>query len=138
MGNRSGSKSNRRDGAMQRTRRIGFELLESRCLLSSIGFSAISNVTVPSGQTIFVPLDSSDSGNTVSYTVTASDYSKLTPVMMPSTNKSVQFNVLINGVAEPMTFQLFDNLCRRRPRRSSRWLLRASTTAWKFIATTRR
>ena len=48
--------------------------------------------------------------HTVSYAVTASDYSELTPVIMPQSNKSVQFNIEINGVSEPMVFQLFDNL----------------------------
>ncbi len=30
--------------------------------------------------------------------------------MMPQTNKSLQLNVNINGVSQPMVFQLFDNL----------------------------
>ena len=46
----------------------------------------------------------------MNYAVTASDYSKLTPTMTPSTNKTLQFNLVINGVTETMDFQLFDNL----------------------------
>ena len=42
--------------------------------------------------------------------MTVSDYSKLTPVIMPQTNKSLQLNVNVNGVSQPMVFQLLDNL----------------------------
>ena len=76
-----------------------------------MGFTAPSNVTLAAGTTMYIPLNSTDSGETVSYAVTASDYSKLTPTMTPSTNKTVQFNLDINGVTEAMDFQLFDNLC---------------------------
>ncbi len=75
-----------------------------------MGFNAPSNVTLAAGTTMYIPLNSTDSGQTVSYAVTASDYSKLTPTMTPSTNKTVQFNLDINGVTEAMDFQLFDNL----------------------------
>ena len=91
------------------TRRLQMETLEDRQLLS-ITLPTITNVTLSAGTTIFVPLAGSDPGQTVNYAVTASDYSKLTPVMMPQTNKSLQFKVNINGVDEPMDFQLFDNL----------------------------
>src|SRR5271166_6240879 len=89
------------------TRRIGFESLENRRLLSSIGLSTISNVTLPAGTSIMVPLNGSDPGQTVNFGVTTSNPTEVTPIVMPQTNKSVQFN--INGLGT-MTFQLFDNL----------------------------
>ena len=55
-------------------------------------------------------MSGSDAGQTVNYAVTASDYSKLTPVMMPESNKTLQLNVNVNGTTETMDFQLFDNL----------------------------
>ena len=70
--------------------------------------NAISNVTLPAGTSIMVALNGSDpSGKTVNFGVTTSDPTKVTPIVMPQTNKSVQFN--INGLGT-MTFQLFDNL----------------------------
>ncbi len=90
------------------TRRIGFESLEDRRLLSSVGLNAISNVTLPAGTSIMVALNGSDpSGKTVNFGVTTSRPDQVTPIVMPQTNKSVQFN--INGLGT-MTFQLFDNL----------------------------
>ena len=78
------------------------EPLESRHLLS---------VTLSAGTSIFIPLnDSNSSGSTVNYAVTVSDYSKLTPVIMPQTNKSLVLNVDVNGVSKQMVFQLLDNL----------------------------
>ncbi len=74
----------------------------------SITLPAISDVTLPAGTTIYVPLNGSDPGNTINYAVTATDYSKVTPVVMPATNKSVVFN--IDGFSQPMEFQLLDNL----------------------------
>ncbi|MGO9111394.1 MAG: peptidylprolyl isomerase [Thermoguttaceae bacterium] len=88
-------------------RRIGFESLEHRRLLSSVGLSAISNVTLPAGTSVMVALNGSDPGQTVNFGVTSSDPTMVTPTVMPKTNKSVQFN--INGLGT-MTFQLFDNL----------------------------
>jgi cyclophilin family peptidyl-prolyl cis-trans isomerase len=92
-----------------RDRRIAFESLESRRLLSSVGLSAISNVTLPAGTSIMVALNGSDptTGKTVNFGVTTSDPTKVTPTVMPKTNQSVQF--AINGLGT-MTFQLFDNL----------------------------
>jgi cyclophilin family peptidyl-prolyl cis-trans isomerase len=84
--------------------------LEDRWLLSAVGFSAPANVTMAAGTTMYVPLNSTDAGQTVTYSVTASDASKLTPVIMPSTDKTLQLNVLVNGVTETMNFQLFDGL----------------------------
>ncbi len=75
-----------------------------------MGFNALSDVTLNAGTTMYIPLNSTDSGQTVNYAVTASDYSKLTPTIMPSSNKTLQLNVLVNGVAETMDFQLFDNM----------------------------
>jgi cyclophilin family peptidyl-prolyl cis-trans isomerase len=87
-----------------------FETLESRQLLDAVGFNSINDVTLSAGTALYVPLNSADPGNTVNYAVTASDYSKLTTVMMPQSNKSVQMNVNVNSSDQPMTFQLFDNL----------------------------
>jgi large repetitive protein len=76
------------------------EALESRHLLS---------ITLPAGTSVFLPINSGLSG-TVNYAVTASDYSKITPVLMPQTNKSLKLNVTINGASQTMVFQLLDNL----------------------------
>ncbi len=92
------------------TRRISFESLEQRQLLSSVGLNAISNVTLPAGTAIEVALNASDPGQTVNFGVTTSDPTKVTPIVMPQTNKSVQFNINGSGVVGTMTFQLFDNL----------------------------
>jgi len=62
------------------------------------------------GTSIHIPLSGNDPGHTVNYSVTASDYSKLTPVMTPQTNKSLELKVLINGVSQTMDFRLLDNL----------------------------
>ena len=88
-------------------RRLGFEDLEHRRLLSTVGLSAISNVTLPAGTSVMVPLNGTDPGQTVKFSVTSQDPTQVTPLVMPQTNKSVQFN--INGLGS-MTFQLFDNL----------------------------
>ncbi len=88
-------------------RRVGFECLEQRRLLSSVGLGTISNVTLAAGTSTLVALNGSDTGQTVHFAVTTSDPTKVSPVVMPQTNKSVQFN--INGLGA-MTFQLFDNL----------------------------
>ena len=66
-----------------------FEKLEDRWLLSAVGFNALSDVTLNAGTTMYIPLNSTDSGQTVNYAVTASDYSKLTPTIMPTTNKTL-------------------------------------------------
>ncbi len=95
---------------VQKPRRIGFEALENRCLLSAVGLGSIANVTLPAGTTMFIPLAGSEAGQTLSFAATASDSSELTPVIMPQTNKSLQLNVDINGTTETMVFQLFDNL----------------------------
>ena len=66
-------------------RRACFETLESRQLLS-ITLPTISNVSLAAGATVYVPLAGSNGNNTshaVTYAVTASDYSKLSTVMMP-------------------------------------------------------
>ncbi len=88
-------------------RRLGFECLEQRRLLSTIGLGTISNITLSAGTSTLVALNGTDPGQTVHFAVTTSDPSKVTPVLMPQTNKSVQFN--INGLGA-VTFQLFDNL----------------------------
>ncbi len=90
-------------------RRGFFEALESRHLLS-ITLPTIPNVTLPAGTTMYIPLSGSDAGQTVKYAVTASDYSQLTPVMMPESNKTLQLNLDVNGTTETMDFQLLDNL----------------------------
>jgi cyclophilin family peptidyl-prolyl cis-trans isomerase len=90
-------------------RRLCFESVEPRRLLSSVGLNAISNVTLPAGTSVLVALNGSDptSGKTVNFGVTTSNPAIVTPTVMPQTNKSVQLN--INGLGT-MTFQLFDNL----------------------------
>ena len=111
---------NRRIGSAARTdyakkparfqqRRLRFESLEHRRLLSSVGLNTISNVTLPAGTSIMVALNGSDptSGKTVNFGVTTSNPAKVTPIVMPQTNPSLQFN--ISGLGT-MTFQLFDNL----------------------------
>ncbi len=59
---------------------------------------------------MYIPLDGSAAGQTLSYAVTASDYSSVTPVLMPQTNKILELTVDIGGTAKTMDFQLFDNL----------------------------
>ncbi len=86
---------------------IGFECLEQRRLLSSVGLSTISNITLAAGTSTLVALNGTDLGQTVHFEVTTSDPTKVAPIVMPQTNKSVQFN--IDGLGM-MTFQLFDNL----------------------------
>jgi len=87
-------------------RRLGFECLEQRRLLSTVGLGTISNVTLAAGTSTLVALNGTDPGQTVHFAVSTSDATKVTPVLMPQTNKSVQFN--INGLGA-VTFQLFDN-----------------------------
>ena len=108
--NRSTSRVERSKPHFGKSRHTLFERLEDRCLLSSVGFGALSNVTMEAGSAVYIPLNGNDPGQTVNFSVTASDYSKLTPVIMPQTNKDLQFNVLVNGVSQTMTFQLLDNL----------------------------
>ncbi len=93
-----------------RTRRIGFECLEERRLLSTIGLAAISNVTLPAGASVMVPLNGTDPNETINFGVTTSDPTKVTPSVMPETNKSITFNIDGQGIVGAMTFQLFDNL----------------------------
>jgi cyclophilin family peptidyl-prolyl cis-trans isomerase len=88
-------------------RRLACEELEDRRLLS-ITLPTISNVSLAAGTTLYVPLNGASAGQTVSYSVTASDYSKVTPLMMPSSNQDIQMLVRINGIDKRMTFQLFD------------------------------
>jgi cyclophilin family peptidyl-prolyl cis-trans isomerase/Ca2+-binding RTX toxin-like protein len=101
--------SRAKKAAYPQTRRLGFESLEQRRLLSSVGLNAISNVTLPAGTSVLVALNGSDptSGKTVNFGVTTSNPSDVTPTVMPRTNKSVEFS--INGLGT-MTFELFDNL----------------------------
>jgi cyclophilin family peptidyl-prolyl cis-trans isomerase len=108
--NRSTGRSHHSQPRGCQSRRPHFERLEDRWLLSAVSFNPLSSVTMVSGTTVYIPLNTTDAGQTVNYAVTASDYSNLTPSITPSTNKTVQMNVLINGTSEPMTFQLFDNL----------------------------
>ena len=91
------------------TRRLAFENLESRRLLSSVGLNSISNITLPAGTSYLVALNGSDptSGKTVNFQVTSSNPTQVTPVLMPQTNTNIQFNIANLG---SMTFQLFDNL----------------------------
>jgi len=95
--------------AGSRARRLGFESLEHRRLLSSVGLNTISNVTLPAGTSVLVALNGSDptSGKTVNFGVTTSDPTVVTPIVMPQSNPSLQFD--ISGLGT-MTFQLFQNL----------------------------
>lgn len=98
--------------SLHKPRRAAFEALEPRRVLSAVGLTTVDSVTLPAGSSTFVALNGNDPGQTVNFAVTASDYSKLTPIVMPQTNKSVQFN--IHGLGA-MTFQLFDNLMALTP-----------------------
>ena len=113
--NRSTARSHHSQPRSHQSRRPRFEALEDRWLLSTVAFNppvtgTNPTLTLNAGTTMFVPLNSTDSGQTVNYSVTASDYSLLTPNIMPQTNKSLQMNVVVNGNTETMDFQLFDNL----------------------------
>ncbi|MEN6449040.1 MAG: peptidylprolyl isomerase [Thermoguttaceae bacterium] len=95
----------------QKPRRIAFEALENRCLLS-VGLGSLSDVTMSAGTTLCIPLaGSAASENTaITFAATASDYSKLTPSLAPQTDQSLKLNVNINGADKAMTFKLFDDL----------------------------
>ena len=108
--NRSTARSHHSQPRSHQSRRPRFEALEDRRLLSVVGFNPLSNVTLNAGTTMFVPLNSTDPGQTVNYAVSASDTSQLTPTITPQTNKTLQLNVVVNGVTETMDFQLFNNL----------------------------
>jgi autotransporter-associated beta strand protein len=74
----------------------------------SVALNALSNVTLPAGTAIEIALNGSDpSGKTVNFGATTSNPTQVAPLVMPQTNKSVQFN--IDGMGA-MVFQLFDNL----------------------------
>ena len=96
-----------------RYRRACFESLESRQLLS-ITLPSIANVTMSAGTSIYVPLNGSDPGSTVDYSVTASDYSKLTPVMTPQTNKSLRAQ-RFKSTASPRSWTFSCSTISRRP-----------------------
>ena len=109
----SRSRFNRRSNPSKlglRKPRLAFEPLENRWLLSTVGLNPISNLTMSAGTAVYIPLNATDPGQTVNYAVAASDYSKLTPVITPQTNKTLQMSVEINGTTETMTFRLFDDL----------------------------
>ncbi len=92
-------------------RRLAFESLELRRLLSAIGLNTISNVTLPAGASYLVALNGTDPGQTIQFGATSTDPTQVTPIVMPQTNQSVQFTVNNgSGIAGTMTFQLFDNL----------------------------
>ena len=84
--------------------------MENRCLLSVVGLGSLPDVTMAAGTTMFIPLNATDPGQTVNFTVQSSDTSQLTPTITPQTNKTLQLNVVVNGVTQTMDFQLFDNL----------------------------
>ena len=104
--------SRRQKPARVSVRSLGFEGLELRRLLSSVGLNPISSVTLPAGTSMMVALNGSEptTGQTVKFSVTSQDPTKVTPIVMPQTNKSVQFTLDVGGTPETMTFQLFDNL----------------------------
>ncbi|HMO26889.1 MAG TPA: peptidylprolyl isomerase, partial [Tepidisphaeraceae bacterium] len=81
------------------------ETLEDRKYLAAPVLDAISNVTVPTGKTLQIPLTASDAdGDALSYSVTRSG--SLTTYVRPSSNTWVRFNVQGFGMME---FQLFDD-----------------------------
>ncbi|MGA2618624.1 MAG: peptidylprolyl isomerase, partial [Thermoguttaceae bacterium] len=90
-------------------RSLAIESLEDRRLLT-LSLAAIPTVSVPAGTAVCVALNGTDPGQTVSFSATGTNYSLLTPALMPQTNKSVQINAEVNGASRSMTFQLFDNL----------------------------
>ncbi len=109
----SRSRSDRRSNPSKlglRKARLAFEPLENRWLLSVVGLNPISNLVMSAGTAIYIPLNAIDPGQTVNFAVSASDYSKLTPILTPQTNKTLQMNVDIGGTTETMTFRLFDDL----------------------------
>ena len=70
-------------------RRLAFEGLEQRQLLSAVGLNAISNITLPAGTSYMVALNGSDpSDKTVNFAVTTSNPQDVTPVVMPQSNPS--------------------------------------------------
>ena len=91
------------------SRHVVFESLEDRRVLS-LSLAAIPTVSVPAGTAVCVALNGIDPGQTVSFSATGSNYSLLSPAVMPQTNKNVQINAEVNGASQSMTFQLFDNL----------------------------
>ena len=108
--NRSTTRSHHSRPGSHQSRRPGFEALENRCLLSVVGLGSLPDVTMAAGTTMFIPLNATDPGQTVNFTVQSSDTSQLTPTITPQTNKTLQLNVVVNGVTQTMDFQLFDNL----------------------------
>ncbi len=90
-------------------RNLAIESLEDRRLLS-LSLAAIPSVTVPAGTAVCVALNGTDPGQVVSFSASGSNYSQITPMVMPQTNKSIQINAEVGGVNQAMTFQLFDNL----------------------------
>ena len=106
----SATRTNRPKKAVcHQTRRIGFESLEDRRLLSTIGLNPISTITLPAGTSTFVALNGSDptSGKSITFGETTTSLTSVTPIVMPQTNTDVQFDIAGLGT---MTFQLFDNL----------------------------
>ena len=114
---------------LQRGRHAAFETLETRSLLSA-GVLKLNetlptagspfSVSVPAGTAYFVSLNGSGwaSGASLSFGATSSS-SAVTPVIMPSTNKSLRLDVSHQKYASSTTdktfsgameFQLFDNL----------------------------
>ena len=82
------------------------EKMESRELLAAPAMDALSQISVPAGKSILLPLHSTTSDNTaVSYTVTSSDPAVKTSVLSGGTY--VKFSV--SGYGD-LTFKLFDTL----------------------------
>ena len=95
--------------SLRTARHAVFEPLEDRRVLS-LSLAAIPAVTVPAGTAVCVALNGTDPGQVVNFSATGLNYSQITPVVMPGTNKSIQISANVGGVNQSMTFQLFDNL----------------------------
>ena len=96
-----------------RTRRgtanvAGVESLEARRLLHSAVISPIANYNVPISKSVFVPLSSTyDHADRLVWT-SKDNSANVTTQVQPAGNSFVQMTVA--GYAEPMVFQLFDDL----------------------------
>lgn len=82
------------------------ESVENRELLAAPAMNALSQLSVPGGKTLFVPLSSTTSDNSaVTYSVTSSDPAVKTSVISGGT----YIKMSVNGYGD-MVFKLFDNL----------------------------
>ena len=101
-------------------RALLFESLESRHLLSGVSLEAIGGpdagnaYDIPSGKDLYVPLNGSDTGQTVSYSAVSSN-SNVSVQVLPSSNPIIEMTVSgTTGEGQSfsgeMTFELFANI----------------------------